>query len=752
MAISFVASSRAPAWTGSSNNTSSVSCAKPTGVANGDVMIAYCQSGGGATHTAPTGWTLLSNYQNTGSLLTSSIFYKVASSEGSSYSFSDDLGDLTPMCVQIVAYRGVDTTSSPVDVHTEANTGGTNTASAPSATSTAVGRYVWFRTGKTGTVSPEGDFTITGGTPRQKSSNRGGSTAYFVESADSNGELGVGAHTGASFASSLSLSGSIERTIVLKTLADPASGGFASTLSPVVASFAATRQIPAGPIGVTLPKASFDGAGRAAPPSGSLGTLLPSLESSVGATSAVGGGIDSTLPHPVVAGVAGAVVPTGSASAGLPRITSVFEGETRPHGENVIIVEDEKRAFRITQDDMTDIYARQVSLFFGGVVGINKYTLPKLQCLMLSTGGIPGQVTTDLPSVTSEFDGAMEPLATLNTHLPRVSADLAGTSDAVQGGPVGMTLPSLNPDFEGFNDVIWVGNGDFSSGTSDLTVNLPSNRLPGDVWLLIVESGPSDTVSAPSGWTEVASSPQTTSAGSQDTKLSVFWTVVTGSETAPVISFSGDHIGAQIHGFRGCDVSGTDPIDVEGGSANSVSDTLVTMPSISTQGRGEMVVYIGSHGIDSASPQASLDSNVGALDNLTERADNGFTDGAGGGFFVYTGNCPSPRFVGSGTFDLAASSPRAAITLALLALTGAGPVGGDDLLKFVTDIGDGTSTSYTVSHNFGSRDVSVTVYDNTTFQEVEADITHSTLNTVTVGFTSAPASLSYRVVVLYSSV
>lgn len=751
MAISFVASTRSPAWTGSANNTSSVTISKPTGVANGDVMLAYCQSGN-VTHSAPAGWTLVSQYQNTGSVLTSTIFYKVAASEGASYTFTDDGGDLTPMCVQILAYRGVDTTN-PIDVHTEAQTAGTTSSSAPSATSTAAGWFVWFRTGRTSTVNSEGNFTVGGGgTPRQASSNRGNSTQYFVESADSNGELSIGAHSGASFASSLSLTGSIERTVVLKTLGTPSSGGIDSTLSPVRATFAATRMIPSGPVGVTLPHpVAGQFTGTAAPPSGSIGAHLPSLTSALAASSAPGGGISSTLPHPLVSSVATYVNPTGPIGCTLPKLTSLFEVETRPHGDNVIVIEDEKRAFRISQDDMTDIYAKQVSLFFGGVVGVNKYKLPKLDCLMFSEGGIPSQVQIGLPAITSQLAGAMEPLVTLDAHLPRVDSTLAGTSDAVQGGPLGMTLPSLNPDFEGYQDVIWAGNGDFASGTSDLTVNLPSGRLPGDVWLLIAESGPSDTVSAPDGWTPVVSSPQATSAGSQDTKLSVFWSVFTGSEAAPTISFSGDHIGAQIHAFRGCDISETDPIDVEGGSASNVSDTLVTMPSISTQGRGEMVVYIGSHGIDSASAEATLDTNVGALDNLTERADNGFTDGAGGGFFVYTGNCPSPRFVGSSTFDLAASSPRAAITLALLALTGAGPVGGDDLLKFVTDIGDGTNTSYTVSHNFGSRDVSVTVYDNTTFQEVEADITHSTLNTVTVGFTSAPASLSYRVVVLYSS-
>jgi hypothetical protein len=76
---------------------------------------------------------------------------------------------------------------------------------------------------------------------------------------------------------------------------------------------------------------------------------------------------------------------------------------------------------------------------------------------------------------------------------------------------------------------------------------------------------------------------------------------------------------------------------------------------------------------------------------------------------------------------------------------------GDDLLKFAQSVGDGTNTSYGVTHNFGSRDVIVRVYDNTTYEEVQPKTTHNTTNQVTVEFAAAPATNAYRVVVLYSS-
>jgi len=62
-------------------------------------------------------------------------------------------------------------------------------------------------------------------------------------------------------------------------------------------------------------------------------------------------------------------------------------------------------------------------------------------------------------------------------------------------------------------------------------------------------------------------------------------------------------------------------------------------------------------------------------------------------------------------------------------------------------IGDGASTTYSVTHNFGTKDVIVQVYDLATSDTVIADVVRSSTTAVTVGFSSAPASDSYRVVV-----
>ena len=68
--------------------------------------------------------------------------------------------------------------------------------------------------------------------------------------------------------------------------------------------------------------------------------------------------------------------------------------------------------------------------------------------------------------------------------------------------------------------------------------------------------------------------------------------------------------------------------------------------------------------------------------------------------------------------------------------------------KYATSIGDGSATSYTVTHNLGSLDVQVAIFQNSTGDEVITDVTHATTNTLTIVFATAPASNAYRVVVV----
>lgn len=68
--------------------------------------------------------------------------------------------------------------------------------------------------------------------------------------------------------------------------------------------------------------------------------------------------------------------------------------------------------------------------------------------------------------------------------------------------------------------------------------------------------------------------------------------------------------------------------------------------------------------------------------------------------------------------------------------------------KFSASIGNGSLTSIPVAHNLGSTDVHVQARDAATGAVVEPDITVTDANTVTLAFTTAPASNAVRVVVV----
>jgi len=70
-----------------------------------------------------------------------------------------------------------------------------------------------------------------------------------------------------------------------------------------------------------------------------------------------------------------------------------------------------------------------------------------------------------------------------------------------------------------------------------------------------------------------------------------------------------------------------------------------------------------------------------------------------------------------------------------------------DDLRYKTDIGDGSTTSIAVSHNLGTLDVIVQLYDNSTYETVYADVTRNSVNQITVSFATAPSSGAIRVLV-----
>jgi hypothetical protein len=69
--------------------------------------------------------------------------------------------------------------------------------------------------------------------------------------------------------------------------------------------------------------------------------------------------------------------------------------------------------------------------------------------------------------------------------------------------------------------------------------------------------------------------------------------------------------------------------------------------------------------------------------------------------------------------------------------------------KYVASFGDGSATSYVITHNFNTRDVQVSVFPNSgTYDDVVVDVGRTSVNEVTLVFATAPSSNAYRVVVV----
>jgi hypothetical protein len=68
--------------------------------------------------------------------------------------------------------------------------------------------------------------------------------------------------------------------------------------------------------------------------------------------------------------------------------------------------------------------------------------------------------------------------------------------------------------------------------------------------------------------------------------------------------------------------------------------------------------------------------------------------------------------------------------------------------KYAAAFGDGSTTTFTITHSLNTQDVTVGVYAAASpYGEIECDVNHATTSTVTLAFAVAPSAGQYRVVV-----
>jgi len=172
------------------------------------------------------------------------------------------------------------------------------------------------------------------------------------------------------------------------------------------------------------------------------------------------------------------------------------------------------------------------------------------------------------------------------------------------------------------------------------------------------------------------------------------------------------------------------------------------------------IYVVASSGAPSRSTDADTAAEITAsfavfVEEGTVNTDSGWTLTNNGAVTVGTSELSFTQFTGLGQITAGAGLTKTANTLDVIGGDGI-TVNADSVVinravvvtKYATNVGDGTNTSYTITHNLNTRDVIVSLFDNSSpYAEVMADVEHSTTNTITLLFSVAPTTDKYRVVV-----
>lgn len=157
---------------------SSLNVTKPTGVVDGDVMVAFVTISGDKTiSVVPTGWNTIGS-QTTGTAtgdVTTAAYWRRASGEGASYTWEFSAG--VDCAIAILAYSGVLASGSPINTSNyNIITGSTLTPACPSVTPSTAPSLVLYAFGVNPSHVGDTTFAAISGLSKRAEADPAGST------------------------------------------------------------------------------------------------------------------------------------------------------------------------------------------------------------------------------------------------------------------------------------------------------------------------------------------------------------------------------------------------------------------------------------------------------------------------------------------------------------------------------------------------------------------------------------------------
>lgn len=210
----------------------------------------------------------------------------------------------------------------------------------------------------------------------------------------------------------------------------------------------------------------------------------------------------------------------------------------------------------------------------------------------------------------------------------------------------------------------YVNKGTFAHQAtgSSLSVGLPSGWAEDDVLVItLLHANPGSAV--PSGWTRMA-----TEQDYGNRSLSVFAKRATSSESSVSCTLTGGgslgNCCAQMEAYRGCTTTST-PWEAAAGSTDTTVEVAFSSTTLTTLGADRLVHVSAGQSGDTAGQRWS---NWGGtnLANITERVDDGFTDGTGGSIATAHGEKATAGSAGPFTADKDGARADANVIFALI--------------------------------------------------------------------------------------